>query len=103
MELIPSVRLAAGLPPLVTPTSQIVGAQAVNCAMDEKAGESEVGFDLAACVDRRGLIVGLCGADRFVEQCVDLGGQFVGQRVERLRLGLLGAEYRLVQLLADST
>ena len=38
MELIPTVRLAAGLPPLVTPTSQIVGAQAVNCAMDEKAG-----------------------------------------------------------------
>ncbi|MBQ2394026.1 MAG: carboxylase, partial [Alistipes sp.] len=27
MELIPSVRLSAGLPPLVTPTSQIVGAQ----------------------------------------------------------------------------
>ena len=38
MELIPSVRLSAGLPPLVTPTSQNVGAQAVNCAMDEKAG-----------------------------------------------------------------
>ena len=38
MELIPTVRLAAGLPPLVTPTSQIVGAQAVQCAMDEKAG-----------------------------------------------------------------
>lgn len=38
MELIPSVRLACGLPPLVTPTSQIVGAQAVNCALDEKAG-----------------------------------------------------------------
>ena len=38
MELIPSVRLAAGLPPLVTPTSQIVGAQAVSCALDEKAG-----------------------------------------------------------------
>ena len=38
MELIPSVRMNAGLPPLVTPTSQIVGAQAVNCAMDEKAG-----------------------------------------------------------------
>ena len=34
MELIPTVRLAAGLPPLVTPTSQIVGAQAVNCALD---------------------------------------------------------------------
>lgn len=39
MELIPSVRLAAGLPPLVTPTSQIVGAQAVNCALDIKAGK----------------------------------------------------------------
>ena len=38
MELIPTVRLAAGLPPLVTPTSQIVGAQAVSCALDEKAG-----------------------------------------------------------------
>ncbi|MFI3259258.1 MAG: biotin/lipoyl-containing protein [Rikenellaceae bacterium] len=38
MELIPEVRLAAGLPPLVTPTSQIVGAQAVNCAIDEKSG-----------------------------------------------------------------
>lgn len=40
MELIPSVRLSAGLPPLVTPTSQIVGAQAVNCALDEKAGRA---------------------------------------------------------------
>lgn len=39
MELIPIVRLAAGLPPLVTPTSQIVGAQAVNCALDIKAGK----------------------------------------------------------------
>ncbi len=42
MELIPTVRLAAGLPPLVTPTSQIVGAQAVACAMDEKAGPADV-------------------------------------------------------------
>ena len=39
MELIPTVRLAAGLPPLVTPTSQIGGAQAVNCALDIKAGK----------------------------------------------------------------
>lgn len=39
MRLIPTVRLAAGLPPLVTPTSQIVGAQAVNCALDEKNGK----------------------------------------------------------------
>ena len=39
MELIPTVLLAAGLPPLVTPTSQIVGAQAVNCALDIKNGK----------------------------------------------------------------
>lgn len=38
MELIPQVRLDSGLPPLVTPTSQIVGAQAVNCAMDLRNG-----------------------------------------------------------------
>ena len=39
MKLIPTVRLVAGLPPLVTPTSQIVGAQAVNCALDIKNGK----------------------------------------------------------------
>lgn len=38
LDLIPEVRLAAGLPPLVTPTSQIVGAQAVICALNRKAG-----------------------------------------------------------------
>ncbi|MGI6573629.1 MAG: biotin/lipoyl-containing protein [Fermentimonas sp.] len=38
MKLIPSVRRDAGLPPLVTPTSQIVGAQAVNSAMNRKNG-----------------------------------------------------------------
>lgn len=35
LELIPMVRMAAGCPPLVTPTSQIVGVQAVNCVIDE--------------------------------------------------------------------
>lgn len=40
MALIPEVRLAAGLPPLVTPTSQIVGAQAVNCAIDQANGKA---------------------------------------------------------------
>lgn len=39
LELIPSVRMAAGCPPLVTPTSQIVGAQAVNCVIDESKGQ----------------------------------------------------------------
>ena len=38
LAIIPSVRLAAGCPPLVTPTSQIVGVQAVNCIIDENAG-----------------------------------------------------------------
>lgn len=36
---IPQVRLDAGLPPLVTPTSQIVGIQAVNCIVDRNAGK----------------------------------------------------------------
>ena len=36
MHLIPSVRLDSGLPPLVTPTSQIVGVQAVNSALNIK-------------------------------------------------------------------
>jgi pyruvate/oxaloacetate carboxyltransferase len=40
LELIPSVRMDAGCPPLVTPTSQIVGAQAVNCAIDEANGHT---------------------------------------------------------------
>lgn len=38
LELIPMVRMASGCPPLVTPTSQIVGVQAVNCAIDENKG-----------------------------------------------------------------
>lgn len=39
LEVIPSVRLSAGCPPLVTPTSQIVGVQAVNCIIDENNGK----------------------------------------------------------------
>ena len=39
LEIIPRVRLSAGCPPLVTPTSQIVGVQAVNCVQDENAGK----------------------------------------------------------------
>ncbi|MEI6575872.1 MAG: carboxylase [Bacteroidota bacterium] len=40
LELIPMVRMASGFPPLVTPTSQIVGVQAVNCAIDENKGQA---------------------------------------------------------------
>jgi oxaloacetate decarboxylase alpha subunit/pyruvate carboxylase subunit B len=39
LEIIPTVRLAAGCPPLVTPTSQIIGVQAVNCVIDENKGQ----------------------------------------------------------------
>jgi pyruvate/oxaloacetate carboxyltransferase len=35
LELVPLVRIKSGCPPLVTPTSQIVGVQAVNCVIDE--------------------------------------------------------------------
>lgn len=41
MALIPMVRRDAGLVPLVTPTSQIVGAQAVNVALDRKKGQAD--------------------------------------------------------------
>jgi pyruvate/oxaloacetate carboxyltransferase len=34
LETVPLVRIECGCPPLVTPTSQIVGAQAVNCVID---------------------------------------------------------------------
>ncbi len=38
LEVVPVVRLDAGSPPLVTPSSQIVGVQAVNCVIDENSG-----------------------------------------------------------------
>jgi len=39
LGIVPQVRLDAGVPPLVTPTSQIVGAQAVNCLIDRSQGK----------------------------------------------------------------
>ena len=41
MKLIPMVRRDAGLVPLVTPTSQIVGSQAVSVALDRKKGNPD--------------------------------------------------------------
>lgn len=41
MRLIPKVRRDAGLVPLVTPTSQIVGSQAVSVAIDRKKGHAD--------------------------------------------------------------
>jgi oxaloacetate decarboxylase alpha subunit/pyruvate carboxylase subunit B len=39
LAVVPEVRLACGVPPLVTPTSQIVGVQAVNCVVDRLQGK----------------------------------------------------------------
>lgn len=39
LEMVPQVRLDSGIPPLVTPTSQIVGVQAVNCVVDKTQGK----------------------------------------------------------------
>ncbi len=39
LETVPEVRVAAGCPPLVTPSSQIVGVQAVNCVLDRNGGK----------------------------------------------------------------
>jgi pyruvate carboxylase subunit B len=39
LQTVPRVRLDAGCPPLVTPTSQIVGVQAVNCVIDQANGK----------------------------------------------------------------
>jgi oxaloacetate decarboxylase alpha subunit/pyruvate carboxylase subunit B len=39
LAIVPEVRLDAGVPPLVTPTSQIVGVQAVNCVVDRINGK----------------------------------------------------------------
>lgn len=41
MRLIPKVRRDAGLIPLVTPTSQIVGSQAVSLALDRRKGKPD--------------------------------------------------------------
>lgn len=39
LDIVPMVRIDAGCPPLVTPTSQIVGVQAVNCVVDYNNGK----------------------------------------------------------------
>jgi pyruvate/oxaloacetate carboxyltransferase len=40
LAAVPQVRLDCGVPPLVTPTSQIVGVQAVNCVVDKTQGKA---------------------------------------------------------------
>ncbi|HON19234.1 MAG TPA: carboxylase [Salinivirgaceae bacterium] len=41
LEMVPEVRIDAGSPPLVTPTSQIIGAQAVNCVIALNEGKEK--------------------------------------------------------------
>ncbi len=62
LEIIPTVRLAAGCPPLVTPTSQIVGVQAVNCVIDENKG---VPFYTNKSIQFVNLVKGLYGKTPF--------------------------------------
>lgn len=38
LKYVPKVRVDSGCPPLVTPSSQIVGGQSVNCVVDESKG-----------------------------------------------------------------
>ena len=54
MRLIPMVRRDAGLVPLVTPTSQIVGSQAVSVALDRKKGNPDYSNQIgrASCRER---------------------------------------------------
>ncbi len=65
-------------------------------------GEAEVGLDLLRSVEQTLPILGLSILDALVEQCVDLCGQRVGKRIERLGQRFLGAEYRHFELLADA-
>ncbi|MHC1704929.1 MAG: carboxylase [Tenuifilaceae bacterium] len=58
LEIIPTVRLASGCPPLVTPTSQIVGVQAVNCVIDENKG---VPFYTNKSIQYVNLVLGVYG------------------------------------------
>ncbi|MGA3014491.1 MAG: carboxylase [Bacteroidales bacterium] len=58
LELVPLVRIKSGCPPLVTPTSQIVGVQAVNCVIDENKGQP---FFTTKSIQYVNLVKGLYG------------------------------------------
>ena len=58
LELVPLVRIKSGCPPLVTPTSQIVGVQAVNCVIDEN---KEQAFFTTKSIQFVNLVKGLYG------------------------------------------
>ncbi len=58
LELVPLVRIKSGCPPLVTPTSQIIGVQAVNCVIDENKAEA---FFTTKSIQYVNLVKGLYG------------------------------------------
>lgn len=58
LELVPLVRIKSGCPPLVTPTSQIVGVQAVNCVIDEN---KEQAFFTTKSIQFVNLVKGIYG------------------------------------------
>jgi len=58
LELVPLVRIKSGCPPLVTPTSQIVGVQAVNCVIDENKDQP---FFTTKSIQYVNLVKGLYG------------------------------------------
>ena len=64
------------------------------------SGETEVGLDLLACGEQLLEVLALCSLDGLVEQGVHLGGKGILHGVESLGCGLLGTEYRQLQLLA---
>ncbi|HNZ54610.1 MAG TPA: carboxylase, partial [bacterium] len=58
LKTVPVVRLDAGVPPLVTPTSQIVGIQAVSCVINE---EQRKGFYDNTSIQFVNLVKGIYG------------------------------------------
>ncbi|MCK5808049.1 carboxylase [bacterium] len=62
LKTVPRVRLDAGIPPLVTPTSQIVGIQAVSSVVSERSGKS---FYKQTSIQFVNLVKGSYGATPF--------------------------------------
>jgi len=78
LKVVPKVRLDAGSPPLVTPTSQIVGIQAVNCVVDQNNGQP---FYTNTSVQFVNLVKGAYGKTP-IEIDEDFRGKITGSKEE---------------------
>ncbi|OFX67896.1 MAG: carboxylase [Bacteroidetes bacterium GWE2_29_8] len=78
LKLVPAVRIDAGCPPLVTPTSQIVGVQAVNCIIDKSKGLPYYTNNTVQFVN---LVKGLYGKTP-IEVDPDFREQIAGTKIE---------------------